>query len=67
MAALPGVPALRVVGRDQTQQTQQTLDAARAQAQAPPQDAPPAGLAGFITDQYTMMRRHRDTVGRGWS
>jgi hypothetical protein len=24
-------------------------------------------LAGFVTDQYTLMRRHRDTVGRGWS
>ena len=67
MAALPGAPALRVVGRDQTAQSQQVMDAARAQAYAPPQDAPPSGLAGFITDQYTMMRRHRDTVGRGWS
>jgi hypothetical protein len=43
------------------------MDAARAQAYAPPQNAPPIGLAGFITDQYTLMRRHRDTVGRGWS
>jgi hypothetical protein len=67
MAALPGAPALRVVGRGDTQQQQQVMDAARAQALAPPQDAPPAGLAGFVTDQYTLMRRHRDTVGRGWS
>jgi hypothetical protein len=43
------------------------MDAARAQAYAQPANAPPQGLAGFITDQYIMMRRHRDTVGRGWS
>ena len=67
MAALPNAPALRVVGRDETQQAEQTRDAARAQAYAPPPSAPPVGLAGFITDQYTLMRRHRDTVGRGWS
>jgi hypothetical protein len=67
MAALPGAPALRVVGRDGTAQQQQVMDAARAQAYAAPPDAPPQGLAGFVTDQYTLMRRHRDTVGRGWS
>jgi hypothetical protein len=67
MAALPGAPALRVVGRDGTAQAQQVMDAARAQAYAPPENAPPQGLAGFVTDQYTLMRRHRDTVGRGWS
>ena len=63
--------ALRVVGRDQTQQQLQTLDAARAQSAIPPSLAPsppaPVGLAGFINDQYTMMRRHRDTAGRGWA
>jgi hypothetical protein len=67
MAALPGAPALRVVGRDGTAQAQQVMDAARAQAYAPPPEAAPQGLAGFVTDQYTLMRRHRDTVGRGWS
>ena len=78
MAALPQAPALRVVGRDDTQQSDYTRDAARAQAYAPPSrngssasadpyNTPPQGLAGFITDQYTLMRRHRDTVGRGWS
>ena len=67
MAALPGAPALRVVGRDGTAQQQQVMDAARAQAYAAPPDASPQGLAGFVTDQYTLMRRHRDTVGRGWS
>ena len=43
------------------------MDAARAQAYAAPPNAPPTGLAGFVTDQYSLMRRHRDTVGRGWS
>jgi hypothetical protein len=73
MAALPNAPALRVVGRDDTQAQQQVLDATRAQAYAKPTSAspfvgePPAGLAGYVTDQYTLMRRHRDTIGRGWS
>ena len=67
MAGLPNAPALRVVGRDDTLQQQQVMDAARAQANAPPPNAPPTGLAGFVTDQYTLMRRHRDTIGRGWS
>jgi hypothetical protein len=67
VAALPNNPGLRVVGRDQTAQAEATRDAARASAYAPPPNAPPVGLAGFITDQYTLMRRHRDTVGRGWS
>jgi hypothetical protein len=51
-------------------QQQQVMDATRAQAYAKPPDSaalPPVGLAGFITDQYSLMRRHRDTVGRGWS
>ena len=67
MAGLPNAPALRVVGRDDTLQQQQVMDAARAQAYAPPSNAPPTGLAGFVTDQYSLMRRHRDTIGRGWS
>jgi hypothetical protein len=68
LAVLPGT--LRVVGRDDTLQQQQTMDAARAQAYARPLDSAqlaPVGLAGFISDQYSIMRRHRDTVGRGWS
>jgi len=73
MAALPNAPALRVVGRDDLQAQQQVMDAARAQSYAKPNNAspfvgdPPTGLAGFVTDQYSLMRRHRDTVGRGWS
>ncbi len=70
MAGLPNVPALRVVGRDDTASQQQVMDATRAQAYARPQDSallPPVGLAGFVTDQYSLMRRHRDTIGRGWS
>jgi hypothetical protein len=73
MAALPNAPALRVVGRDDLQAQQQVMDAARAQSYVKPNSAspfigdPPTGLAGFVTDQYSLMRRHRDTVGRGWS
>ena len=73
MAALPNAPALRVVGRDDLAAQQQVMDAARAQSYAKPNNAspfvgdPPTGLAGFVTDQYSLMRRHRDTVGRGWS
>jgi hypothetical protein len=70
MAALPNAPALRVVSRDDTLAQQQTFDAARAQQYARPPDSaqlPPVGLAGYITDQYSLMRRHRDTIGRGWS
>ena len=47
MAALPAAPALRVVGRRDTADQQQVMDAARAQAYAPPANAPPAGLAGL--------------------
>ena len=73
MAALPNAPALRVVGRDDLAAQQQVMDAARAQSYAKPNNAspfvgdPPVGLAGYVTDQYTLMRRHRDTPGRGWS
>jgi hypothetical protein len=78
MAALPNAPALRVIGRDDDVARQNVSDAARAQNYAPPAASssllspannplPPVGLAGFITDQFIMMRRHRDTVGRGWS
>ena len=70
MAGLPNAPALRVVGRDDSAAQQQVMDATRAQAYARPQDSallPPVGLAGFVTDQYSLMRRHRDTIGRGWS
>ena len=70
MAALPNAPALRVVSRDDSLAQQQVMDATRAQSYAKPADSaslPPVGLAGFISDQYSLMRRHRDTVGRGWS
>jgi hypothetical protein len=66
MAVAPNSP-LRVVGRGEDVARQQVSDAARAQPYAPPPYAPPQGLAGYITDQFIMMRRHRDTVGRGWS
>jgi hypothetical protein len=62
-------PALRVVGRDDTAQQQQVRDSARAQMAAPTAQAavPASALAGYVTDQYTLMRKHRDTIGRGWS
>ena len=65
MAGIP-VP-LRVVGRDDTQAQQQAADALHAKAYEQQQQAPPSALAGFVTDQYSLMRRHRDTPGRGWS
>ena len=70
LQAIPRDSPLRVVGRDEDVARQNVSDAARAQAYAPPPDAsanPPAGLAGYVTDQFIMMRRHRDTIGRGWS
>lgn len=70
LRAAPNESPLRAVGRDDDVARQNVSDAARAQAYAPPADAaatPPVGLAGYVTDQFIMMRRHRDTVGRGWS
>ena len=66
----PAFGALRVVGRDQTQAQVQLQDATRAKASAPPIGADlqlATGLAGFILDQFTLMRRHRDDTASGWS
>lgn len=59
--------ALRVVsGADTTAQlAKEAQERALQNAPPPPQQA--TALAGFILDQYTLMRRHRDTVGAGWS
>lgn len=67
MAYPPG--ALRAVGGTDLAKHDQVRDAARAQMAAPTDQAaiPASALAGFITDQYILMRRHRDTIGRGWS
>ena len=67
MAKPPG--ALRAVGGTDLAKADQVRDAARAQMAAPTNQAavPASALAGFITDQYILMRRHRDTIGRGWS
>lgn len=68
--ALPG--NLRVVGRDTTQAQFQFNDSTRASQAAPPPDMyrltqGMTGLAGFITDQFILMRRHRDDTASGWS
>lgn len=67
MAVTSALPALRAVGRDDTQAQFQQGDATRGRLALPP--APPeiTGLAGFITDQWIMMRRHRDDTASGWS
>src|SRR6516164_6109530 len=57
--------ALRVVGRDQTQVQFQDATRAKASLPAAPQEA--VGLAGYITDAFIMMRRHRDDTASGWS
>lgn len=60
--------ALRVVGRNDTQQQFQLQDATRAKgALSPPAPQEAVGLAGFITDQFILMRRHRDDTASGWS
>lgn len=64
----PQSGALRVVGRDQTQAQFQFQDSTRAKgALSPPAPQEAVGLAGFITDQFIMMRRHRDDTASGWS
>jgi hypothetical protein len=59
--------ALRIVGRDDTQRQYQFQDATRAKAALPPAPQEAVGLAGFITDQFILMRRHRDDTASGWS
>jgi len=67
---------LRVVGSADTTSQLQSTAATRAQAQLPPQSRAQSsavnaqdltGLAGFITDQYILMRRHRDDTNSGWA
>jgi hypothetical protein len=74
--SMPPAGALRVVGRDQTyaqfgpQTGPQLQYATRGIPGTPPlgADAQTAsGLAGFILDQFTLMRRHRDDTASGWS
>lgn len=67
MVALSALPALRVVGRNDTQAQFQLNDATRAKAALPPAPAEITGLAGFVTDQWILMRRHRDDTASGWS
>jgi len=57
---------LRVVGGADTDAQVKREAAIRAQAQLPPV-AELTGLAGFINDQFTLMRRHRDNTSAGWA
>jgi hypothetical protein len=57
---------LRVVGSADTEAQVRQSNAARAQAMLPPASEL-TGLAGFITDQFILMRRHRDNTVAGWS
>ena len=63
---MPARPALRAVGSADTEQQVRQANAARAQALMPPASEL-TGLAGFITDQFTLMRRHRDNTSSGWA
>jgi hypothetical protein len=64
---MPPVVPFRVVGTNQTA-AQFDADAAQRAAQYPPNRTPNlTGLTGYIWDQWTIMRRHRDTASSGWS
>lgn len=59
---------LRVVGgADTTAQVESAAQQRAAIVNPVATPDPQSELAGFIMDQYMMMRRHRDTVGAGWS
>lgn len=61
------VGVLRAVsGSDTTAQMEQAAKE-RAAAAAPAKPADMSGLASFFTDQYYLMRNHRNTFGAGWS
>lgn len=61
-----GPRVLRVVGGADTERQIQRANAVRAQAAFPPPQEL-TGLAGFITDQFILMRRHRDNTAAGWA
>lgn len=63
---MAGVSVLRAVGGADTDKQVRQANAARAQAMLPPASEL-TGLAGFITDQFILMRRHRDNTSAGWS
>jgi len=63
----PNVP-FRVVGPNETAAQYDAVAASKALTQYPPRSTPSmTGLAGFIWDQWMLMRRHRDTASSGWS
>lgn len=63
----PNVP-FRVVGPNETAQQFDAAASAKALTVQPPNKTPSmTGLAGYIWDQWMLMRRHRDTSSSGWS
>ena len=64
---MPGAAVLRAVGSADTTAQVKQQNAARAQAMLPPPSGELTGLAGFITDEFILMRRHRDNTVAGWS
>lgn len=68
MATMPmQVGALRVVGGADTQAALDREAQQRAAMSAPAPEPDQSQLAGFIRDQFDMMRRHRDNQAAGWS
>ncbi len=68
MANAPGaIGVLRVVGGADTTAAIQQADAERAAVAAPPPQPDMSGLAGFLRDQFELMRMHRDNAAAGWS
>ena len=61
------IGALRAVNSTDTAALFDQAAQGKAAQMQPPPAAQSSSLAGFIYDQYTMMRRHRDDAARGWS
>lgn len=65
---MPPLVPFRVVGASDTATQFDAAAQQRAASNFPPVKAPDmSGLAGYIWDQWTLMRRHRDTASSGWS
>ena len=68
MATAPQqVGVLRVVGGADTTAAIQREAQERVAATAPPPQTDQSQLAGYILNQYDLMRRHRDNAAAGWS
>lgn len=57
---------LRAVGGADTEKQIASANALRAQTYLPPASEL-TGLSGYVTDQWILMRRHRDNTAAGWS